>query len=321
MSFELIIETIKNLNEDWYNSKKSFFILEPCYDKKLKKIIIKGNPVHWEHEDEETGKYNEGLYYPDMIKYPLSQYIWISKFEGCLAFNNIEIIDDFPSEIHNLPIDGAEVSESLMKYYKSFFKSITDHSLIAKEVIANLKDIAFAFEITKDSSDFDKTKHDIFRSIYNKVYDVYGSHIILFNSHTKKSIDRLLTIDICNKIANFKIKNKRLITSVVPAEQDKAAILLFLLTDVYKGESNSKIYIEDWGIQDFYYLLSLIKDSFSNINTLSQIDENEGFVLKRKKFFKSNSFSKFKSDKQSVFKNTSETPSLIDELMHPFLKR
>lgn len=319
MSFEKIIETIKNLNEEWYNSKKSFFILEPCYDERLNKIIIKGEPQHWEHEDEETGEYKDGLYYPDMIEYPLSQYCWISKFEGCLAFSNIEIIGDVPSEIHNLPVDGVEVCESLMKYYKKFFKTITDHSWIAKEIIDNLKAIEYAFSIKKDYSDYDKAKYYILKKYKECILAEYGSHVTLYNKHSNKSIYRTLSIDVCNRIAEFRLNNKCFITSV-DGDITKGAALHNLFSYEMQPNSNIKLYVDDWQKKDVYYLLMKLFELVTDTFNIQEIERKQMLTLKGTQPFKSSAYSIFKSGKYESHYINDKNKAIIDSQVEALFK-
>lgn len=299
MNFDYITERIESLNEDWFKSKKSFFTLEPFYDKEIDKIIIEGEPQHWEHEDEETGEYNEGLYYPDTMNYSFYEYCWFSKFEGSLAYKNIEIIDGFPSEIHNLPIDGAEVCESLMKYYRRLFKTIADHSWIAKEIIHDLEVIKKAFLIKKDYSDFDKTKYFIFKKFRDTIMDVYGSHVTIYKKHLINPISITLTTDLCSIIAGFDYKGKSLVTNFVGADS-KGLALYQILTKKKQEKSTIKVYVEDWEIELFYYLLYLIDLKIHRIN-FSDLKSSKSIFLKNGKLFNNDNYSKFISSKLSSY--------------------
>lgn len=209
-SFGEAINSIKSLDNIWYLSKNAFFLKESGYDAKLNKIVVLRNERLEVYVDEDTGKE-----FPNVLTfdgepeyYTLLNYCWSSKFEGCLAYNNVELVDSEPFEIYALPIDAKTLCDSIIDYYKVFFKGISDTNFIAQEIIANLKAIEEAFIIKNDSSEFDNTKKDILLTIGKKVFDIYDSHITLYKSHSLKSIDRKLTVDIYDKLGDKPLATK-----------------------------------------------------------------------------------------------------------------
>lgn len=318
MNQNLIVAQIFNMNYNWFKNQEVRFKNESHYNEDRKKIYNITPHNEYDGKGKVIGTFEE-IIDIDFLEYCFDSYFNWSAKQLFLLTNDIDYWYD----------DGIDFVNAIIRIIKIDIAKFTDVQVIdayIKEVnnlvlttIINLKESNSETNYIQYLDDFVLEKNAIFAIEFEHITTQFEIKLKLQKSNS--TIDRILTYAICQKIAEFKIKNKRLVTSVVPAEQDNAQVLLFLLTNTGEVQPKTRFLIEDWAVQDFYYLLILILESFSNISSVSQIEKNKGFQLKTEKFFASNSFYKFKSDNRSAYIDRNESRLLVDDLMYPFLKR
>ena len=312
----VINQLVSKLNYEWFKKKNSFFLNEGLYNKSLEKIYDTMTETHNIRVGEDEWKEEENTIIVDV---DLKKYCWSSFFHGSSVANGLISESEYMNG--SFPVDSRDIANEIVTVINTYTEKFTDVNAIdivinefidaAKAEVENLQ-ISVADEIYKYVMD------DFIINLRHEISEKF-SHIKYQLNLTDSYVtfERKLTVEVCTQLANFKIRNKRLITSV-DGGHDKGIALHYALTQKPGELSNIKLRIEDWANSDVYYLLSRLSDIITDRFSIADIERKKALYLKTGKLFDRNLFDNFKSQKIDTYKDVNK--SSIDSQLAALFK-
>ena len=275
-SYDLIVSEIRNevlkLNYDWFKSKKALF--------RAGSMLAKAKDIHFNKDVD------------------LAAYCWKNEIESIISIG--------PT--------GYAIANSIVYIINNHIKRYSD--VYAIQLI-----IQKVFEvIDKEAANLNRSGNTNYKTVLSFFVENTRNLISQKFTHIQEQIgltkalvpfERKLTVEICAKIGNFRINNKKLISSV-EGTTDEGEALFFLLNLPLDKKSKVIIGVEDWKTYDVYYLLSKLFDIVTDRITPAGIEEKEAFYLKNGRLFSRQAFDTFKSQKLSRYIDVSKNKSSID---------
>ena len=298
------------LNYDWFGQKKIFFLKEGLYNKNYEKVFDTIN--YSEIIVDEEGNYREENY-DIVLDIDLPKYCWYSFFYGSYGEQLLKSEEDF----YNLsyPIDGEEIGDDILRCIYSSIANFTDAKairIVIEKVITIINQTANDLKNSSDDEEYKKVLDVFIENSSKKINDKFlhvTEQIDLLNS--SETLERKISIEVCSKIANFKINNKKFITSV-SGELNVEEALFYLLNSETEKKSKIKLVVEDWINNDVYYLISRLSEIITDKFSIADIERKQGLYLKTGKQFSRIYFDPFKSQKLETYNITSRNKSSID---------
>lgn len=303
-------DLVLRLNYGWFEEKKIFFLKEGLYNKNNEKVFdtISSSEIIVD----EDGNYIEENY-NIVLDIDLPKYSWFSFFYGSYGEQLLKSEEDFNNI--GYPIDGEDIADDILRSIYLSILNFTDAKAIHIVIEKVITIINQTINDLKNSSDDEEYKKvlDVFienssKKIHDKFLHVTEQIDLLSSSET---LERKINIEVCTKIANFKIKNKKLITSV-SGEVTAAEALFYLLNSETEKKSNIRLVVEDWINNDVYYLISRLSEIITDRFSIADIERKKVLYLKTTKLFSRASFDTFRSQKLEIYKVTSPNKSSID---------
>jgi hypothetical protein len=275
-NYDLITSEIRNqilkLNYDWFESKVFFFLTGSA--------LAEAKDIHFNKDVD------------------LAAYCW----------NN-----DIGSMISIEPT-GYAIANSIVFIINNHIKRYSD--VYAIQLI-----IQKVFEvIDEEAASLIRSGNTNYKTVLNFFVDNTKTLISQKFSHIKEQValtkafaafDRKLTPEICAKIANFRINNQKLITSV-PKGTSEGEALFYLLSSPVGEKSKITLRVDDWINNDVFYLFLKLSENVTDLNTPTEIEAKKALYLKKPTLFTSSAFRTFKSQKLPVYIDKSKHKSLID---------
>jgi len=275
-NYDLIISEIRNqvlkLDYDWFKSKELFFAAGS--------MLAKAKDIHFNKDVD------------------LAAYCWKNEIESIISIG--------PT--------GYAIANSIVYIINNHIKRYSD--VYAIQLI-----IQKVFEvIDKEAANLNRSGNTNYKTVLSFFVENTRNLISQKFTHIQEQIgltkalvpfERKLTVEICAKIGNFRINNKKLISSV-EGTTDEGEALFYLLNLPLDKKSKVIIGVEDWKTYDVYYLLSKLFDIVTDRITPAGIEEKEAFYLKNGRLFSRQAFDTFKSQKLSRYIDVSKNKSSID---------
>lgn len=314
MDTSAIRNLLSKLDYDWFKKKSDFFLKEGLYDKERKKILESFEETDYVQVDDDKW---EDVEREIVVNIDLDKYCWNSFFYGSLSYGMN--LDDMPPEF---PIDAKDVADEVVEFINKKVEKFTDVTAINTVIEAAVE--AVKNETTNLQKSVPVVEYskalDYFVINTRKEISAEFQHIkeqLRLNKQSS-SIDRKLTPEICTKIANFRLGNKKFITTV-EGGLDEGAALLYLLNPKSDKKVGIKIRAEDWKNNDVYYLLSRLSDILTDRISFAAIEKKKTLLLKTGKFFTRSIFDAFKSQKLDAY-GSKPDKAAIDEQLAPLFQ-
>lgn len=244
----------------------------------------------------------------------MPKYCWYSFFYGSYGEQLLKSEEDFNNLSY--PIDGEDITDDILRIIYSSIAQYTDAKairIVIENVITIINQTANDLKNSGDDDDEYKKVLDAFiENSSKKINDKFlhvKEQIDLLNS--SETLERKISLEVCPKIANIKVNNKKLITSVSGKVTVDDA-LFYLLNSNTEKKSNIKLIIEDWINKDVYYLLSRLSEIITDKFSIADIERKKVLYLKTGKLFSRKPFDTFRSQKLEIYKITSRNKHSID---------
>ena len=310
MDITVIRDSILKLNSDWFEEKKIFFLKEGLYNKNYEKVF--DTLSYSEIIVNEEGNYIEENY-DIVLDIDLPKYCWYSFFYGSYGEQLLKSEEDF----YNLsyPIDGEDIADDILRIIYSSIAKFTDAKairIVIEKVITIINQTTNDLKNSSVDGEYKKVLDAFIENSSKKINAKFlhvTEQIDLLNS--SETLERKISLEVCSKITNFKINNKKLITSV-SGEVTVDDALFYLLNSNAEKKSNIKLIIEDWINNDVYYLISRLSEIITDKFSIADIERKKVLYLKTGKLFSRTSFDTFRSQKLEIYKITSRNKSSID---------
>jgi hypothetical protein len=311
---EKVLEQIVRLNQKWFDLKLVNFKSETFINKDKTRIQHNIKQVN-----SYTGDDFEDIYEEEEeinIDIDFAKYSWNSDFPD----SNSRIMGDEQSNNQNMDdfaLSSSNICWNLIELIESQIKNFTDCSAI-NTIIVYVRDIVIS-EVQKMEelciSEEYKNTLDFFIDKFRDELRINFSHILRqLKIIGSIEYEKELTIEICSKIVEFKIgnNNRKFISSATG--QSKGASLLYLLSENPKTDAKIKIYIDDWGNQDVYYLINRLNQIYPEQFKISWIEDKKSLYLKSGNMFERTGFDNFRSNRLSSYLNNSNRAQIEIQL-------
>ena len=303
-------DLVLKLDNKWFNQKKLFFLKEGLYNKDYGKVY---DTISYNELIEDV----EGNFMEEtteiVLDIELPEYCWSGYFYGCAEEQFIRSENDYLT--HNLPINGEELVDDILQVIYSSIDKFTDAkaiNIVIEMAISTIKKSIHELLSIAVDEEYKVVLNNFLDKSSNKIHQKFihiDQQILLLDSN--QTFERKMNKEVCLKIANFKIKNKKLITSVSGGCSIEDA-LFYLFNSNAEKICNVKLTIEDWLNKDVYYLISKLSDTITDNFYIAEIERKKVLHLKTGKLFERNSYDNFKSQKLEIYKTADPNRSLID---------
>lgn len=277
-----IQKIIGKLNFEWFKSKKLEF--------ETNKFILKvKNP-------------SEPLLVDNLIEYCWGRYY-------------SELSESSQTDWIMYEIDAVVISKEVLNHVKLITNKYSNINAINTIIHSTIEAVSVSVLDLKNTNS-NQEYHLVLENFHQNTIEIVNKEFKHIDEQFQitdniNTVDRKLTIEICSKIANFKLNNKKLITGVKP-DKKEGEILFYLLKSEEKVIPDAYLSIEDWANQDFYYLLQILISSFSDKIILEDIERKNVLHLKHSLPFKANKLSKFRTEKLEFYKETNKNKYQIE---------
>lgn len=298
---------VKKLSFEWFKKKNEFFLREGLYNPDLGRI----HNSFLERDDVKGGEEETRIITVDV---DLNRYCWSCIFYGSDAARQFDDETLFNSNYY--PIDSHDISTDIVTLiHKSTEKFIDIEAIdvFIKNVAQEAAQTIDRLKTTSTDSNYINALSDFLvklREVLNDEFSHIKRQIKLKRS--QNGVDRKLTVQICSRLANFRLNNKLFITNV-DGPLDKANALLYLLSPTKDRLPNVKIWVEDWAKRDVYYLLSKLQDVVSPRFSMASIDGKNALRLKDNGLFDQGNYKKFKSADLPKYEAKNPNKAVIDD--------
>ena len=303
-----VIRQVRYLDQNWFERKKAAFVKEVFYKTEKDRIIESWSEISNffdEESDQQIEEKDEVSIDIDIVKYS-----WNSYYPG----SNLNHEEE--RESNQIVNDSYRVSRNLIVLIERQIELFTDIRAI-NTIIIFVRDIVIS-EMPKMKSQYNSSEYSEaldyfvskFRFELRNEYSHISKQLRIIGANT---LYNELTIEICNKIADFKLRGTRFITSASPINRGEA--LHNLLTLNSPLISNLNISIEDWFNQDAYYLIYLIDKHFSDSFTITMIENKDALVMKNRQMFKRSGYYDFSSTNLESYLRNRKNQSIDDQML------
>ena len=303
-----VIRQLRKLDQNWFVGKKVAFVKEIFYNSEKDRIIESWSEISSffdEESDQQIEEKDEVSIDIDIVKYS-----WNSYYPG----SNLNHEEE--GELNKIVNDSYWVSRALIVLIERQIELFTDIRAI-NTIIIFVRDIVLS-EVIKMKSQYISSEYSNaldyfvskFRFELRNEYSHVSSQLKILGANT---LNNELTVEICKKIVDFKLRNTRFISYSSPIERGEA--LYNLLSINSPSISNLIIKIEDWFIQDAYYLISLIEKHFPGYFNITSIENKGALVTKSGQKFKRSSYYDFKSKNLDKYIQSHKNESLDDQML------
>ncbi len=301
---------VLKLDFEWFNQKKQFFLKEGLFNKGYGKVY-------------DTINYNESIVDEEghiieetteiVLDIDLTEYCWSGYFYGSTEEQLIRSESSYIN--HNFPIDGEEIVDDILQVISSSIEKFTDAkaiNIVIEQVLSTMKQTISGLIVLTADEEYIQFLQDFIERSLKKIDEKYlhiKNQINLLKANC--SLERKISIELCAKIANFKIKNKKFITGVSDGYSVED-MLFYLFNSNAEKRLNVKLTIEDWQNKDAYYLISKLSEIITDNLSIADMERKKVLYLKTGKLFDRTSFDSFKSQKLEIYKTTDLNRALID---------
>lgn len=310
MDTALVKNLVSKLNYEWFKEKSIFFLKEGLYNEEHGKIYdiitysesIEDNEANFEEEIMDI-----------VVDIDLAKYCWDSYFYGS---NGEHLLNSESESIYKiLPVDAIDISHEILWIINNYIEKFTDVKaidIIIKKVMETMRGTVSELQKSTNDPSYIKVLNEFVVKSTSKINEDFHhikQQIELRNSGV--TLERNITKEICSKIANFRIGNKKLITSV-SGELSMGEAIFYLLNSYGEKKTNIKLRIEDWLNNDVYYLIYRLSQIVTDNISIADIDHKKVLYLRTGKLFLSGTYDSFKSQKLEIYKSTNANKSSID---------
>ena len=206
-------DLVLKLDNKWFNQKKRFFLKEGLYNKDYGKVY---HTINYSEiiEDEEGNFIDENR--EIVLNIDLIEYCWSGYFYGSAEEQLIKSEYEYINQ--NFPIDGEEIVDDILQVIILSIEKFTDAkaiNIVIEKAISTIKQSINELLSIAVDEEYKEVLNNFLDKSSNKIHQKF-LHIIQQISLLKanETFERKMNKEVCLKIANFKIKNKKLITSV-----------------------------------------------------------------------------------------------------------
>lgn len=285
-----IRKLLSKLNHEWFKKKNYFFSREGLYDKAEKKIHASFDEVDYVQVDDEKW---DDVKREIVVDIELNRYCWDSFFYGSMSYG-MNSHDMFPE----FPIDSKDVADEIIEFINKKvvkFTDVTAIDAVIRLVVEEIKNEVVKFQQSGYDEEYNKVLDEFFTNTRKEISNEFR-HIkeqIRLKKSTD-SLDRTLTPEICEKIANFRLGNKKLITSV-ESDYSIGDALFDLLGPKSAKKTPIKLRVEDWQNQDVYYLISRLSEILTDRVSIANIERKKTLFLRKGTLFARGTYDKFRT--------------------------
>jgi len=305
MDTSVIKDLIFNLNNKWFEDKKSFFELE---------MMI------WLNKNEEM---------EDLGDYSFINYCWHSVIENYIPNNE----EKYKPEHLKLAVDAEDIAHKIVSLIDKEIQKKSHISIKYNIISTSIVSIKSIVRNLIDTSTNDQHKVVLGNFLINieNIINKKFSEIKVEADELSQLIqdDRKLTIEMCTKIANFKLGKRKLVTHV---RMKKTKVKLTEKDGLTEGEAlfeifnpedtdlpQTDVFMESWNTSDIYLLLNELESFFYGVFSLKIVDEKFSLLYEESDYFVLANFRSWHSQKKETYlkrypKKLSEIQELVSSL-------